>query len=308
MFQDWLAKQENPNSIYNGTGFDDATIQALYEWFQFRELYEPDRFGVYFNRQAKLVARQYLNYLRVEMIEFDPMVTNYIERELKANELTKNATRNNTTNSTGTTSTSSGGWDATNNTDSSSVSTNTHNDTTNTSETNDTSQTAHNIGVSYNAAQPRTTGRVDGDGKPVLGWTVLSGQNGEDNTTTTVTHATTVGATTNNGGHRDRVDSNSHTDGVGHNDNTTTTTGNGNVTGEGSANGQRKGLTHEIATGRSGEASQILWNSVEYIKKCNAFDWLILQLEDLFKNIYDDYEEEEEIKEWLYYGHSGLLY
>lgn len=69
--------------LFNGVNVDAATMEAIEDYFYFYRVCDNDRFVRYFRRIANLYLGQYLQYLRIETTEFDPMVADYMERELK---------------------------------------------------------------------------------------------------------------------------------------------------------------------------------------------------------------------------------
>lgn len=80
---DWLTENHKEMSdLCSGTNIDSATQAELYAWFQFRKVCDNDRFPVYFNRQLALYEDQYLALVRAQSVEWDPMVTEYMERQI----------------------------------------------------------------------------------------------------------------------------------------------------------------------------------------------------------------------------------
>lgn len=75
----------SPEEIFNNTGLDEPTYLELIEWFRDRPLCvnEPDKFLRFLRRKCRELSNQYYSYLRVEHTDFDPMVTRYLERQLK---------------------------------------------------------------------------------------------------------------------------------------------------------------------------------------------------------------------------------
>lgn len=77
-----LITEIGENNVY-GTGIvDDATKSALTDYFYWRYICDNDKFVKFFQRDLKQYKNQYLDYLRTENIEFDPMVTRYLERQV----------------------------------------------------------------------------------------------------------------------------------------------------------------------------------------------------------------------------------
>lgn len=67
-----------------GTQIPAETLDEIFAWFQFRQVCDNDCFQDYFNRQLKRIQRQYLLYLRNDMTTWDPMVVDYMERQIIA--------------------------------------------------------------------------------------------------------------------------------------------------------------------------------------------------------------------------------
>lgn len=70
------------DELFNGTGLDDATQENILDWFYYRKVCDNDKFVLFFNREARINSRQFLEYLRVETTDFDPVVTQYLERQV----------------------------------------------------------------------------------------------------------------------------------------------------------------------------------------------------------------------------------
>lgn len=68
--------------LATGTKIPAATLDAIYDWFQFRQVCDNERFNVYFNRELRKWERQYLLLLRNDMCEWDPMVAEYMEHAI----------------------------------------------------------------------------------------------------------------------------------------------------------------------------------------------------------------------------------
>lgn len=76
-YLEWIEK--NPNALAT-TGLDEATIGAIEDWFAFRYVCDNTKFERFFLREIKLHKWQYEQMLRLESVNFDPMVSNYVER------------------------------------------------------------------------------------------------------------------------------------------------------------------------------------------------------------------------------------
>lgn len=76
-YLEWLEK--NP-TVMAGTGLDEATIGAIEDWFGFRYVCDNKKFTRFFTREIALHKWQYEQMVRLESVDFDPMVSNYVER------------------------------------------------------------------------------------------------------------------------------------------------------------------------------------------------------------------------------------
>lgn len=104
------------SDTYGTVDVDDDTKSAIYDWFQFRHVVDDEKFGVFFRRRLSISSRRYEQLLRVELTEFDPLVSTYRERQLKqSGTLGKSGTNKNSTTRTGsnTTTTKESGTDTT---------------------------------------------------------------------------------------------------------------------------------------------------------------------------------------------------
>lgn len=96
-FDEFLA--ENPN-MYDGisgytwdsagnqwqqTGVSDITKSLIEEWFGLRNVCNDDNFLRFFRRKMNVTALRYAQLSRIELAAFDPLVADYIEREIIEN-------------------------------------------------------------------------------------------------------------------------------------------------------------------------------------------------------------------------------
>lgn len=99
---DW--QQAHPETdLFKGTNYDETSQSQILARFAFRFVCDNDKFGAFFNRELILRNRQYNQYLRTETVEFDPMVSDYVERQILRDDTqagTVNATQNETSNGT----------------------------------------------------------------------------------------------------------------------------------------------------------------------------------------------------------------
>lgn len=80
-FHDYVETIGSLAEVFEGTEVDDATQSALYEWFYDRKLNDvPDKFQRQFRRLLNAEYHRYIQYLRIDYTDFDPMVTQYLER------------------------------------------------------------------------------------------------------------------------------------------------------------------------------------------------------------------------------------
>ncbi len=72
------------NSLYT-MGYPLATVSALKEWFGDRIVCDDNKFDIYYLRLARQLVQKYKAQLRIESadLDFDPMVENYSEHEVK---------------------------------------------------------------------------------------------------------------------------------------------------------------------------------------------------------------------------------
>lgn len=81
-FDDFIS-DVGQSTVFANTTIDEATQGSLIEWYGFRKVCDNDRFLRYFQRQLNLVTHQYEEYLRIESVQIDPMVSEYLERQIK---------------------------------------------------------------------------------------------------------------------------------------------------------------------------------------------------------------------------------
>lgn len=106
-YSEWVA--QNPTLLQEKTELDHATIEALTDWFGLRYLCDDDHFSVFFTREINMLQWQYDQMRRLESVQFDPMVSQYMERWANrtgddTHNVESNAEGTNKQNTTGTTS------------------------------------------------------------------------------------------------------------------------------------------------------------------------------------------------------------
>lgn len=76
-FSEWIATQ--PAESWGD--LDQATRDAITNWFYFREVCDDDRMVNYFWRNVAMYTPRYKAMVRVESMDFDPMVNRYFEAQ-----------------------------------------------------------------------------------------------------------------------------------------------------------------------------------------------------------------------------------
>lgn len=108
-FKEYLTR--NPN-LYDGLNLDEPLKQSLFDWFQFREVCDDDKFNVFYTRLIKNHLNKYQQLLRIEpgISSFDWLVQTYHENQkiLQAQEKENHSKEVNSTSIGQTDSTQSG--------------------------------------------------------------------------------------------------------------------------------------------------------------------------------------------------------
>lgn len=102
----------NPDTVekmFEGTSYPTWFQEFIYDHFYYRRIGEDQitKFLRFFNRQLKYNEWQFLQYLRVQQTDFDPMVSRYIERWIQGVTTGTRDTTNQSDNSTTTETTTS---------------------------------------------------------------------------------------------------------------------------------------------------------------------------------------------------------
>lgn len=266
-FQEVIDEQTQ-GVVFGGVDIDEATQSAIINWFKFRKVSDNDRFIAYFQRLLTAYAEQYNNYIRIQTVQFDPLVTQYMER-LMNRDGSNSEKDSGTTVNNGVDSVTSSGTTKTNTED---------NSVMNSSGSDTTSQNSETGEKSMNAQLPQSSTGV-GSGLPDnMNWNYATQQDERKGTTTNTTDSESKGKTTNSGSSSGTA--------------TNTQTTKSDRTNTTSQNGERSGTNSEIVkertTGRSGEpTSELLKKAVSYISTTNGFFWLCDKLEAAFMTIYE---------------------
>lgn len=76
-----IIDEQSESAVFNNI-VDEATQQELIDYFYFRYVCDDEKFTHFFQRNLNQYVKQYNDYLRVQNITFDPMVTRYLERQI----------------------------------------------------------------------------------------------------------------------------------------------------------------------------------------------------------------------------------
>lgn len=77
-FFEWIATQDPTK-----WDLDEATIQSVKDYFHYREICDDDKMELFFWRTLNMYRARYKAILRVESIDFDPLVNKYFEGQFQ---------------------------------------------------------------------------------------------------------------------------------------------------------------------------------------------------------------------------------
>lgn len=279
------------NSLFDGTKLeeDDVTQDAILEWFFYRKITDNDKFRKFFRRALNVYENQYYNLLRIETTDIDPLVSNYLERQIlrrgtgtttDSNNLTVSGTSSGRTTTTG-----RGTGNSTTTTGGTASTTGTQDVTT--TDTGTTSGTTSNNTKHKHGETPQAASNVNG--AMALDWSYLSNQDEEES------NGTSSG--TSSGSSRTAGTTTDATTTTGTATTATTDTSNGETTSSGSNGRTESGTntrtdntaddTRERLTGRQEAPQDLLSRARDYITRTNAFLWLAERLEFCFLQIFE---------------------
>lgn len=266
-FQEVLQEQTQA-VVFGDTQIDEATQTAIVNWFQFRKVSDNDKFVAYFQRLLKANEEQYINYMRIQTVQFDPLVTQYMERLLNRDGSSSEKDKDTTVN-TGNDTVNTSGTAKTNNSDNSVTDSRGVDSTTQNGETGD---------KSMNAQLPQSSTGA-GAGLPKnLNWKYATQQDERRGTSKNNSKSESTGKTTNTG----------TSTGTASNEQTTKSDRTNQTVKNGERSGSNSEVVKERMTGRSGEpTSELLKKAVSYITTTNGFFWLVDKLEAAFMAIYE---------------------
>lgn len=301
------------------TPVSESTKETIMDWFGYRTVCNDDKFGTFFSRKMNLCALRYAQLLRIEMSVFDPLVSDYMERESLEN-ISKAIVGNDKSTKSGTdsvngTNTNTRTPDITttengSNTHSGEDSRNSNN-TTDTDDSRTSTDTTKHTGTNESIAKqmnknaPQSisypTAMMDGN-LPILNWQYATTQGQADNkgsesSNDTVDHtesgrsATAFdGSENGTNSSKDNSTMNRHETGTESNVNVEDRSVTRNETSENNnnVNEDTDANRREIHSGRSGITPQdALKQAAQYLKRSSAFEWLRDELEVCFLSVYD---------------------
>ena len=285
---DWLTSHST-ETLFQGTKIDTATQQNIIDWFQFREVCDDDKFGVFFNRRIKALSNQYNQLLRIESVTFDPMVTQYLERQIKTNgsetgtgkDITsgEETFQNNGSNESSVTA------DGTNTANGNSSGSD--NSTDNGENSNNSTTNTEGDAMQLNGVTPDSSLYPAGGFPAELAWAYASGQAQGKNTG----KSTVQGSGTNKNTHTGSNSSEYENSGTSHSETVSEGSVNNSGTRDHSSTVDKSdSRTHEqevkeISTGRGEAPQDLLERARGYIMNTNAFLWLISNMAITFYGI-----------------------
>lgn len=266
--------------LYDGIDIDEASIQSIYDWYQYRNVCNDndDIFKQMFRRKLKLDIVQYNELIRLQFTEFDPLVSSYHESLTETENANTASSEEENANST------TNGSETTRSRTNSETATHTGTVVTDNDTTESNSESSNDDSKSLVRSYPASTVYANaGAGMPAnFNWQTASDQeenkiDGTRSGSRTGTNDTTV--TNNLSDGRNGTESETVS-----NDTTVSGSGTKSVTNTESATGE----TRYISSGRDGLTPQeALKTAMEYVKRSDAFDWLRLELEECFEMVYE---------------------
>ena len=295
-----IIDEQSASTVFNNI-VDEATQQELIDYFYFRYVCDDEKFTHFFKRNLNQYVKQYNNYLRVENITFDPMVTRYLERQVISNN-TSSGSKTLSGTESGTKGTINGGTITTvidndgtlAGTDNKTLS-NTYSNSQTVDEdgTNGNTKTASNRVRDIMSVFPQanvsaaTSGSLD---DPVSYAYATQMTDHKDSSTVTDAGTNTRDVSTSESGTGSGTN-NTTISQTTTNDTTSTTTRNDTVnqtnsltkSGSESTESEESNNTTERLTGRENyDAATLLSHARDYIRETNAFMFLVSKLEKCF--------------------------
>lgn len=285
-FQQVIDEKTQP-VVFGSTTVDEATQEAIIQWFKNRKVADNDNFLLYFQRLLTAHETQYNSLLRVQTIQFDPLVTDYMERLIS-----REAQNSQTTNRQGNTvssekDTGTNSVDGTTTTDTDSTATANDNVKTTTNNTTSSNGKTTSNDKSMNAQLPQSSTGAGAGLPAAMNWNYATEQNESQNTGTSENKSTDTGNGTSDGNSSSSSNSTSTSRTNTNGTSTNNRTGNSTTSETGGSNGTNSETVKERSTGRSGDTPELLTKAVSYISRTNAFFWLVDKLEAAFMCVYE---------------------
>ena len=267
---------------------DDATKSLIYDWFQFREVNDNQKFPLMFKRELARSMRKYNQLLRIEpgqLVQFDDGVYRTVNYDWLIQNYRESQSTTTDVNTGSEETSGTMGKTITNNfTDTTTSSLSGHDVTERDSSASGTSQSAgtnESDDKSLGKAAPQSASYVAGStGFPtVLDWT-YPGQQSE---------AKSASSDSNSSSHSDS--SSDDLDFTTSRSGTTTTTkgGTGGETGTNSGSKETSdrhdGLVQSIENGRNRDPATILKGAKEFILSSSAWDYLYASIDRCFQGV-----------------------
>lgn len=272
-----LMSKHDATWLYNGidVSYRNVIEPWFNDWFAYRFLcvdssyQSDDMWQIYFKRTVNLYGERYLQLVKNQIYDFDPTLVSVFDSTLKntsnGTEIGKNTRTNNNTSEQTSTTSHTGSDTSTINTETSNSNNNT---STNKNETTSTNRNIHSDYPQSNVSENLYNWNYASDSQDVT-------QNGTSNTTTT-NEGTDNGTvdTTNKMVHDTEQQTTSNIT------NNSSDTSDNNVTRNNTTNTEQLNKT----TGNKAEQYKQMF---DYIKSCDATNWLIKHLDKLFLSMYD---------------------
>ena len=280
-FQEVIDEQGQA-AVFGTTTLDEATQQSIINWFKFRKVSDNERFVDYFQRILLNYETQYTSYLRVQTIQFDPLVTSYLERLINRDgteSRTGTGSRSNTTKETGSETGSGSGTSKTVGDVTTTASDNTS--TTSSGTTNATNSGNQNV-KAMNAQLPQSSTGA-GSGLPsAMNWNYATAQDESQTVNSGSSNDSRTGNASSTGSSRSNSDSTSMTTNTESNTRNNTRNSTTTESENSNDNATNSEVVKERSTGRNGETPELLRKAVSYITQTNCFFWLVDKLEAAF--------------------------
>lgn len=279
--------EQGKEAVFAGTTVDSATQDAIIAWFKNRKVSDNENFLLYFRRLLSLHETQYTSLLRVQTIQFDPLVTQYMERLIdREGQNSSTNTRNGTTNTSDSGTSTASGTNTVNTT-----STSTSHGTSDTTGKNSGKQDGTSNGTtndkSMNAQLPQSSTGAGAGIPENMNWNYATEQNESKGKNTNTSSQTNSGTSETNSTSDSRASGDSETNGRDNRTVTDSRNGNTTTTENGGTNGTNSEVVKERSTGRMGDAPELLKKAVYYISTTNAFVWFVDKLEPAFMGVYE---------------------